>query len=374
MKCQSALLPATLFLASLICGTSCKSTGDKQDGNGTGPVAESEKDRVKRTAAETAFYAECAELGAKGGTVTGKDGWLFSAGELLQLSRVAKTGTATGCIADYAQQLRSRGIDLIVVPVPPKVLVYPDKLACSSKIPLKSRQPARLDSPLKAAMDELSSRKVTVVDILPALLAHRDGKSGTAFPKTSSTWSPVGVQLAAKEIAAAVSASKAGGRGTVTGITAEPITVTFTGGLGIGEPNMKPETFQTSKIGRISGGKVRSLAFDTSGGSLLVMGDSNILAWRETNNPQGSLPAFCSVAEQLAAELQLIPDVLSSTSDGRNAPRLRILRERTNGNGMLGSTKAIVWIIPALELASPNWQRVPLELEFSLESPDLLLR
>ena len=344
----------------------------KKDGGTKEPGAETDKDRDKRTAAETAFYAECVTQGERGGTVTGKDGWLFAASELLQVGRIGSTASATGSIADYAQQLRSRGIDLIVVPVPPKTLVYPDKIA--RKVPMKSRRPARLDSVLKSAMDELASRKVKVVDLLPALLAHRDDKEGTAFPRTSSNWSPYGVQIAMKEIAAAVKDSKAGSRGTVTGISSDPVTLTFTGSLITGEGKAKPESFSTVKIGRIDGDKVRSLSFNTSGGSLLLMGGGDILAWREANNPQGSSGAFCSLAEQLAAELQMIPDVLSNSGDGRNSPRLRILRERTNGRSMLGSTRTVVWVIPALDLTSPNWQRVPLELQFTEASPELQLR
>jgi hypothetical protein len=41
---------------------------------------------------------------------------------------------------------------------------------------------------------------------------------------------------------------------------------------------------------------------------------------------------------------------------------------------MLESARAVIWVIPALELASPNWQRVPLQLQYSEGSPELKLR
>ncbi len=371
MNCYP-LFASTILAAAALSLTGCKLLPQK-DGEKADPTAETDKDRAKRTAAEAAFYKVCGEEGERGGAFAGKDGWLFSAPELLQVSRISNTASATASIADYAQQLRSRGIDLIVVPVPPKTLVYADRI--SGKVPTKSRRPARLDSVLKAAMDDLSARKVKVVDLLPELIAHRDDKGGTAYPRTSNTWSPYGVQIAMKEIAAAVKDSKAGSRGTVTGISSDPVTLTFTGGLaGPAEGKAKPESFSTVKIGRIDGDKVRSLSFNASGGSVLLMGGGDILAWREANNPQGSSGAFCSLAEQLAAELQMIPDVLSNSGDGRNSPRLRILRERTNGRSMLGSTRTVVWVIPALDLTSLNWQRVPLELQFTEDSPELQLR
>jgi hypothetical protein len=120
---------------------------------------------------------------------------------------------------------------------------------------------------------------------------------------------------------------------------------------------------------------VRSVSFSTSGSNLLLMGDSSaVLSWRENGNPIGSSGAFSSLADHLAATLGGIPDVLSAPGDGRNAPRLRIMRERTAGRNPLASTKAIVWVIPMTDLASANWQSVPLQLNFSLEQPEIQLR
>lgn len=366
------LITAASAAAALLALSGCKNLPGKEDGaSGT---AETDQERGRRTAAETAFYADCAKLAEVGGTIAGRDDWFFSSDELLRVSRIQSTAAATGAIADYAQQLRSRGIDLILVPVPPKTLVFPDKVSRSAKVPLQAKRPVRLDSVIKECMDTLASKNVRVVDLLPVLIANREDKTNVVYPRTSSTWSPYGIQLAVKEIATAVRESKAGGRGSVTGITAEPQTMNFIGNLALDATKAKPEVLTGSRIGRISEGKLRSLAFNTSGGSVMLMGGSDILAWREANNPQGSSGAFCSLAEQLAAELQMIPDVLANSGDGRNAPRLRILRERTNGHGMLGSTRAVVWIVPALDLVGPNWQRVPLQLQFSEGSPEIQLR
>ena len=364
---------SAVIAASLLFFPGCKSSDKKADA-ATG--SETDKDRAKRTAAEAPFYTECANLGETGGTVSGRDGWLFSAAELLQLSRINNTRAAVGSIADYAQQLRSQNIDLVLVPVPPKALIYPDMVSRGAKVPMKSRRPVRMDSLLKAAMDELSAKNIRVVDLTPALIAHRDDKEGTAFPRTSTAWSPYGVKIAAKEIGDAVRATRAGkNAGGVTGITTESETINFIGGLAIGaSDDAKRETIRTNKIGRIVGDKVRSLSFNTSGGSVLLMGDGNVLAWREDNNPVGSSGAFCSLADQLSAELQLIPDVLATSNDGRNSPRLRILRERTSGHGMLESTRTVVWVFSAMDLATPNWQRVPLQLQYSEGAPDLKLR
>ena len=286
------------------------------------------------------------------------------------------TGTAVGVMADYAAQVRGLGCDVIVVPVPPKALVYPDKVVRKAKIPVKRKVVPRLDSSWAAAMKSLESRGMTTVDLLPVFLAHRGDKEGAPYTQTGNTWSPRGVQLAAEAVAAAVKRSRAAKvAGSVQGISAEPGSISYTGSLAAGaNPAVKAETLSLRNIGRISGDKVRSVSFSTSGGGLLLMGDSSILAWRESGNPAGSSGSFSSLADQVAAELQAIPDVLSVPGDGRNAPRLRIMRERTSGRGTLSGTKAIVWVIPMTDLASPAWQQVPLQLSFSLDQPEIMLR
>jgi alginate O-acetyltransferase complex protein AlgJ len=343
---------------------------------GSGGGVETDKDAARRSAAEVAFLAECGALAAPGSTVTGRDGWLFSGSELGVLAKAGGTGTAIGVMADYAAQLRGLGCDVIVVPVPPKALVYPDKVVRKAKIPVKRKVVPRLDSSWAAALKALETRGMTTVDLLPVFLAHRGDKEGAPYTQTGNTWSPRGVQLAAEAVAAAVKRSRAAKvAGSVQGISAEPGSISYTGSLAAGaNPAVKAETLTLRNIGRISGDKVRSVSFSTSGGGLLLMGDSSILAWRESGNPAGSSGSFSSLADQVAAELQAIPDVLSVPGDGRNAPRLRIMRERTSGRGTLTGTKAIVWVIPMTDLASAAWQQVPLQLSFSLDQPEIMLR
>jgi alginate O-acetyltransferase complex protein AlgJ len=343
---------------------------------GSGGGGETDKDAARRSAAEVAFLEECGALAAPGSTVTGRDGWLFSGSELGVLAKAGGTGTAVGVMADYAAQVRGLGCDVIVVPVPPKALVYPDKVVRKAKIPVKRKVVPRLDSSWAAAMKSLESRGMTTVDLLPVFLAHRGDKEGAPYTQTGNTWSPRGVQLAAEAVAEAVKRSRAAKvAGSVQGISAEPGAISYTGSLAAGaNPAVKAETLTLRNIGRISGDKVRSVSFSTSGGGLLLMGDSSILAWRESGNPAGSSGSFSSLADQVAAELQAIPDVLSVPGDGRNAPRLRIMRERTSGRGTLSGTKAIVWVIPMTDLASPAWQQVPLQLSFSLDQPEIMLR
>ena len=83
MKRPRLQIPAAATLSALVFLTGCGALkkGKKDDGAGEG----TDRDRDRRTAAEAAFYEECGTEGGRGGTITGRDGWLFSAAELLQV-------------------------------------------------------------------------------------------------------------------------------------------------------------------------------------------------------------------------------------------------------------------------------------------------
>lgn len=360
-----------IALISILAFGACSTLPGMKDG----AARKTDKQKANGIAAEAAWLAECVKLGETVGTITGREGWLFAASELKAIGREGSTTSAVDAIADYAAALNGKGIELILVPVPPKAFVYPDKISKNVKVPIRSKRMPRLDSQMQAAMEALEAKNVSVVDLLPVLIASREMKTSTAFPRTSSTWAPAGVEAAAKEIAEAVKKSKAGSQaGSSSGIVAQPGVITFKGGLANGIENIQSESLPCVTVGRITGDKQKSLGFETSGGSLLMIGATDMLAWRENNNPAGSRAAFASLVEQLAAELQLIPDVISGGADAKNSARLRILRDCTNDQGALDSTKTVVWVVPALDLYSPSWARVPLQLLFSESGPDIQLR
>ena len=144
----------------------------KSDGPAPG---ESEKDRAKREGAEEAFLAECTKLGELGETVAGKDGYYFSAAELKRLGATPAVGSGTfsnviGCIADYRQQLKKAGVDLVVAVVPTKAVLYADKVSKEVKVPVKKNKPARMDSYYLAVAEALDKKGLRVVDLTETFL------------------------------------------------------------------------------------------------------------------------------------------------------------------------------------------------------------
>lgn len=380
------LLPCCFLFAAL---SACKQTSFKfpklkfqnrtgtADSAATGPAIAG-VGVPSRSAEETAFLEKCTALGASGATITGRDGYFFSGTELQRLAQLqdpnaASLRAATVAIVDYRTQLKNKGIELIFVPVPPKAILFPDKLDKDLKIKIRRKKPARLDSTLQSTYAALRAKGVRVVDPTDALLDARETKkSGPIFPKTAASWSPRAAEITAALIASELKgASWANQPGKEGSLITEAANLTYSGPLSAGTP--ASETLSLRNIGRSADGKMRSVTFSTGGHPLALIGDANLLAWREANNPVNSSGAFASLADQLAYEFQTTPDLFPGKTDGRNAARQRILREATNGRNPLASTKVLIWVVSASDLALSDWKRVPLRLDFNLSAPPVML-
>ncbi len=143
-------------------------------------------------------------------TVAGIDGWLFLPSELrflsvgefwgknaVRVSRATKPEDADPlpAIIDFHEQLKKRGIELLLVPVPPKAAIYPEKIVPQFNT---GEDAAPF---LHRFYDELRSRGVDVLDLSPIFLQHRDSERGDVFCKTDTHWSGYGCVLAAERIA-----------------------------------------------------------------------------------------------------------------------------------------------------------------------------
>ncbi len=136
----------------------------------------------------------------------GRDGWLFYKPRVDYLiqsnqddpSRDQGPAAATCAIIRFRDQLASRGIRLLVVPVPCKASVYPDKLTRRAEgLSLRSRT-LEVIAALRAA-------GVETVDLFEVFQESREtseGKAVKSFYLVQEThWSPFGVRRAAEAIA-----------------------------------------------------------------------------------------------------------------------------------------------------------------------------
>ena len=214
-------------------------------GSDAGAVLDPFRAELRRLAGE----AEAERRGA----VAGLDGWLFSAPELRRVSLESlpapasdaagsadaapgaadpapgaadpapgaadpvpgdddpAIGTAAGSpaadpvavILDAQRRLAASGVELLLVPVPPKAVVFPEKVSGALTIPIPV---PRLDPALEQTYDRLRAGGVDVLDLTDLFIRERFHAEGPLYCRTDTHWSGSGCTTAAAAIAAEVRA------------------------------------------------------------------------------------------------------------------------------------------------------------------------
>lgn len=313
------------------------------------------------------FIARCRTLGQSGGgAVSGKDGWLFSTSELREIGKTAAIPPASrqevlDCIVDYHDQLRKAGIELILAPIPQKAIIYSENAG--------ARRSGRLDSYLMELYEELGSKGVKVIDLVPNLRRERK-IAGGVFPKTASHLSPKGAEVVAGAIVD-YAKDRRWAQGLVPdpNIIADPMQITLLGNLaayvrGDDSGAQAPETLPMRAISRrtVSGTVPAARAGD--GRIILITSEQDGLAYGAPGNPAGyDADLRGSLADQLIFEFRNPIDVYSHDTSGANTARVRLLRASMTKPALLSNTSAIIWTFSANELTRSGWRKVPLNLE-----------
>ena len=143
---------------------------------------------------------------------TGEGRWLFYRQDvefLVQPSpldvRSAKLDNPVQAILRFRDQLKAKGVELLVVITPGKPSVYPERLTGSV---INSAGHG------KAILDSLTKLGLNTVDLYTPLLAAKadDAKLGPLYLNDDTHWTPRGAELAAGEIAAAVKRLESDGK------------------------------------------------------------------------------------------------------------------------------------------------------------------
>lgn len=316
----------------------------------------------RREIGQRAQAAEKANIGALGGV----ENWLFLTSELRFLvqgpfwgeaaqqvarSRKADTADPIPAIVDFQHQLQARGIDLLLVPVPPKASIYPEKIA-----PAVSLAPAETAPYLRAFLDELRGLGVHVVDLSEPFLQNRESNHGAVFCKSDSHWSGFGCVLAAQAIATQIS-KEALVEPTRREFDATWKEIAITGDLNslIGSSGQKtgPENVGVRVVAEK--GTAAGVHPDPRS-PVLLMGDSHTLVFHEF------LAERAGLVDQLALELGFAPDLIGTRGSGATAVRLSLYRKSNAEPNYLAKKKVVVWCFGAREFteADQGWVRQPI--------------
>lgn len=322
-----------------------------------------------------AFRADCTAKAATADqagamAIAGTDGWLFLSKELRHLGAGPFWGEAAAkvshadkpewadplpVILDFKAQLDSAGIQLILVPVPPKAVIYPDQLGAAAKIPAT----ARLDAAHQAFYALLREQGVTVLDLTDEFLAARaQGKDADQlFCKTDTHWSPAACALAAKRLAELIG-PKLGPAPATNPFKATAQPVAFVGDL---EKALRAESGAQEQLPAQlvapTGADPKVTATVDKASPVLLLGDSHCLVFHAGDD---MLARDMGLADQLAFALGMPVDLLGVRGSGATPARMNLL-QRTRGNPQyLAGKKVVVWCFTAREFTeSQGWRKVP---------------
>jgi alginate O-acetyltransferase complex protein AlgJ len=304
----------------------------------------------------TAFRALCAQKATAGESmaIAGTDGWLFLRSELRHIgvglfwgeaaAKVSKASSSDKAdplpaIVDFNAQLQALGIELIVMPVPCKALVYPEKLGGPAE--------GRMDAVHQEFYAQLAAKGVKILDLADAF-AKAKGKVPDLYCKTDTHWSPYACEQTAKLIKERL--------GSPAWLQAKP-------------GKFKTAAEKRTIVGDLTDGKgseelpVRVVtgadgaALEDKASPVVLLGDSHTLVFHAGQELHGT---GAGLADQLAAELGLAVDVIGVRGSGATPARVNLLRRAKADPAYLAGKKVVIWCFAAREFTeSSGWSRVP---------------
>jgi len=268
--------------------------------------------------------------------VEGADGWRFLPADLRFVDKLTSpdlasiVSPAVGAVADFADQLRSAGISLAVLPVPPKALVLASSLGAGAV----DRE--AMGAGWEKIMTELRSRGVPVIDLLPEYTAAEQN----VFCRGDTHWSGHGIDRAVSRILEA---------GRNAGLAVQDVAETPLKEIEItGDLRGAPEKVEL---------RFPPLPLGAPEPQLLLLGDSHVLVFHQGGDLHGT---GAGLPEQLAAPLGFVPEVLGVRGSGATSSRVQLARRLKSKQDYLAQTKLVVWVFAGREFTEADmWKNVP---------------
>lgn len=254
-------------------------------------------------------------------------------------------------IVDFANQLKTRGIELIVIPTPVKPMIYPDKY--SSRF---TGHTGFLQNPsFDVFLERLESEGVRVFNLSESLSDARSVEREELYLKTDTHWSPRGVELAAGKLADYIRDKGLALGAEKRSYFRKPKAVENRGDIAVMLNNKggpRPIAPETTTIAQVYDGDDKPFIADRTA-SILLLGDSFTNIYSLAGMNWGEHAGF---AEQLAAELGRPVDVIAQNDSGAYATRRALARMLSRGEDRLEGKTLVVYQFAARELMFGDWK------------------
>ncbi len=300
-----------------------------------------------------AQYAQFAWLRDGGEKVLiGKDGWLFYGPGVQYVTERedARKGNSTvpqalEAIIAFRNDLASKGVKLLVMPVPNKESVYPEQLSRRART-----RGGVVSEDMSALLAGLQSANVEVLDLWKIFA---DAKSSGGMPlylAQDSHWSPAGLKMAASAVAERIRSAGWVSNGQVE-YEYKPRTELKTGDLlrmlrvPALERRVTPERLECEQVTRCDD---HSVYRDEATSDVLILGDSFLRIY-QTDGP-GAAGFIAHLAKELKRPLATI------VNDGGASTLVR--QELSRRPALLTNKKLVIWefVERDIRLGTEGWQ------------------
>jgi len=305
------------------------------------------------------------ELGDK--AIVGRDGWLFYKPAVQYLVEpwspdpAGDQGDILSAVVSFRDQLAERGIKLLVVPVPNKAGIYPDKLTARADL-----DDHRVNAKTLEIISRLRQAGVEVVDLFALFRQARHflgGQGRAAAPLGEGTryylaqdshWSPDGVWLAARAVVKSIIDPGWVEKGH-TQYALKSATIQRHGDIlkMIQVPQIErqfePEQIHCTQVINIATNQPYQ---DDPNSEILVLGDSFLRIYSQDE------PGAAGFVEHLAYELGFA--LASIVNDGGASTLVR--QQLSRNPKLLANKKVVVWefVERDIRFGAEGWQVVHL--------------
>jgi alginate O-acetyltransferase complex protein AlgJ len=305
----------------------------------------------------------------------GRNGWLFYRPDVEYVTgpaffdaegmkrRADKSGLQPDpilAIVDFRDQLRARGIDLMIMPVPVKPSVDPEMLADQVK-----NGAVLQNASFANFIDRLGNAGVRVFDPSELLIERKHALGGQPlYLQTDTHWRPETMEAVAEGLAKSASGAVTGL--SDTGSRPETLKVLEKKVSGLGDIATMLRLPKSQRIFPLQTVPIHQVTLDNGlwhaekDTSVLLLGDSfsnifslDAMGWGES----------AGFAEHLSRALGCrVIDCIVRNSNGAFATREILSQELARGRDRLAGKKLVVWEFAARELAFGDWKLLPMKV------------
>ncbi|HEX8465077.1 MAG TPA: hypothetical protein VF627_10720 [Abditibacterium sp.] len=250
-------------------------------------------------------------------------------------------------IVDFHRQLKSRGIQLILMPTPVKAMMHPESL--SSRYVFGQ---GVLQNPSFSAFEaQLKALGIEVFDVSPLLLAEMRRTNAPQYLETDTHWTPAAMELSARKLGELIRQKVALSAREPVNYTRRAKSVANLGDISemlrlpAHQTRFLPQKVEIHQVLAPDG----ELWFPSRRADVLVLGDSfsNIYSLEGMKWGEGA-----GFPEQLSFYLQRPVDSITNNAGGSHVTRERLAR----GKNRLRGKRVVVWQFAMRDLLIGNWK------------------